>query len=181
MAFQSPIVAFSIKSCLWQRLQSNPINHTDNSPASSRSPSQGRVNEWDRLIDHCCCWVFFFSCCFHFGLCFNSYLTLKDVDSLYCTPSIFVSVCSCVCVCACARAGTWSRACVGVRPSKQQHSYWSADCWVRPSGPLAVRSCQGWELIMTGGVHTLEVWQTQGTVPCNNSLYYWHRGYDGSL
>lgn len=168
MAFQSPIVAFSIKSCPWQRLQSNPINHTDNSPASLRSPSQGKVNEWDRLIHHC----------FFFILVYAS--THTSLLKMWTVSTVSWAI-SFPCVHVCVYAHTWTRACVGVRPSNQQHLYWSADCWVRPSGPLAVRSCQGWELIMTGGAHTLEVWQTQGTVPCNNSLYYWHHGCDGSL
>lgn len=159
MAFQSPIVAFSIKSCLWKRLQSNPINHTDNSP-----PSQG-WSEWVKET--------------HTSLLFSVWLKLQlapyfkkkekkesnfssDVDRLCFHVTVFPGMR------------------VHVQPFNQR-PYWSADCWVRPSGPLVVRSCQGRALIMTGGAQTLEVWQAQGIVPRNNSLHYWHHDCDGSL
>ncbi len=164
MAVQSPIVAFSIKSCLWRA--SNPILsiiRTILQWVEEIHPKAEWMNEIGSYI------TVLFSFCFMLqpAPSFKSYFSFSNTRLYVLSKSL--------CMCP------WACVCVGVQPSNQQHSYWSADCWVRPNGPLAVCSCQGWELIMTGGVHTLEVWQAQGTVPSNNSLYYWHQGHHGSL
>lgn len=95
MAVQSPIVAFSIKSCLWQRLQSNPINHTGNSQVSRRTPSQAKVNERNRLIYH-----YFY---YMLKTFFFVFLSMKFEKSMH-NWALVMAMCSwTVCVCPCAR------------------------------------------------------------------------------